>query len=100
MFDKVEGGRVIPSATYGGDIFQSCVQGGARDIMANGWLNVERAGFRPVFSVHDQMVSYVVESIPELTLELYERELCRTPEWASGLPVVAEGYRAHRFRKD
>ncbi len=97
-FDKVEGGRIIRSATYGGDIWQSAVQGGARDIMAHGWLNVAAAGFDPLFSVHDELAS---EADPERAdLRRYESLLCQLEPWAAGCPITAEGYVAPRFRKD
>lgn len=98
VFDKVEQGRVIRSQTYAGDIYQGSVQGGARDLMAGGWLNVERAGYRPLFSVHDEMVCEYPAG--QADLADYERRLCELPDWAAGMPVTAAGYIAKRFRKD
>lgn len=98
VFDKVEGGRVVRSSTYGGDMFQSAVQGGARDIMAQGWLNVEEAGYLPLFSVHDELASEYAEG--QAKLKEYERLLCHQDEWAQDIPITAEGYIAKRFRKD
>lgn len=97
-FDKVEQGRIIRSATYGGDLFQSAVQGSARDIMAHGWLNTEAAGYKALFSVHDELASEYPEG--QADLHEYERLLCDLPAWAQGCPVTAEGYVAKRFRKD
>jgi len=98
MFDKVEQGRIIPSSTYGGDLFQSAVQGTARDLMAYGWISSQNAGFEGLFSVHDELASEVPAL--EVDLEEYERILCNTPEWAKGCPVTASGYVSDRFRKD
>lgn len=98
VFNKVEGGRVLRNATYGGDLFQSAVQGSARDIMAQGWLNAEAAGYAPLFSVHDELASEYPTG--QAHLREYESMLCALPDWAAGMPVTAEGYVASRFRKD
>lgn len=97
-FDKVESGRVFRSGTYGGDIFQSAVQGTARDIMAHGWLNTVHAGYEGLFSVHDEMASEVEKGLGNL--DEYTSLLCDIPEWAAGCPVTASGYVSDRFRKD
>ncbi len=97
-YDKVENGRIKRSATYGGDIWQSAIQGGARDIMANGWLNAEAAGYDGLFSVHDELAA---EADPERAdLCQFETLLCQVEPWAAGCPVTAKGYVAPRFRKD
>jgi len=98
-FDKVEKGRAIRSSTYGGDIFQSAVQGSARDIMALAQLRAEAAGYTPLFTVHDELASEVPEG-PLADVKPYEQLLCDLPDWAAGLPLSAEGYLASRFRKD
>lgn len=97
-FDKVESGRIIRSYTHGGDIYQSATQGIARDLMAQGWLNVEYAGYIPLFSVHDELASEIQEGIAEL--RDYCLFLCEQEKWADGIPIAAEGYIGQRFRKD
>ncbi len=96
--DKVENGRIIRSATYGGDIWQSAVQGGARDIMAQGWLNVADAGYDVLFSVHDELAAEATAGCADLAH--FESLLCQRESWAAGCPVTAKGYIAQRFRKD
>lgn len=98
VFDKVEGGRPLRSGTYGGDIFQSSVQGSARDIMAHGWLSTEKGGYLPLFSVHDELASEYPEG--QADIHDYCARLCDPPPWAHGLPVTADGYISKRFRKD
>lgn len=97
-FDKVEGGRILRTGTHGGDIFQTATQGTARDMMAQGWLNVEEAEYVPLFSVHDELASECVQGLADLPR--YERLLSAQEEWAAGCPVAAEGYVAPKFRKD
>lgn len=96
--DKVENGRIIRSATYGGDIWQSAVQGGARDIMAQGWLNASEAGYDVLFSVHDELAAEAAQGCADLPR--FESLLCQLEPWAAGCPVTAKGYVASRFRKD
>ncbi|HRP25374.1 hypothetical protein [Thauera sp.] len=73
------------------------VQAVARDCMKDGMLNCERAGYPIVLTVHDEAVADTPEgfgSLPE-----FERLLSDMPAWAEGLPVVATGFEARRYRK-
>lgn len=83
--------------TYGGDLFQSFVQGIARDIMMNGWINVDEDGFDVVLQVHDELGA---EGDEDRTLEEFEGGMILLPTWAKGCPVSAAGYVAQRYRKD
>lgn len=87
----------VPMSTYGGDMFQSFVQGIARDIMMNGWQNAEDDGFGIVLQVHDELAG---EADEDRDLDDFESAMIRLPEWATGLPVSAAGYKAFRYRKD
>lgn len=83
--------------TYGGDLFQSVVQGIARDLMIGGMLNVDAAGYPPVLAVHDEVVAEVPHG--HGAIDQFNSLLCRLPDWAEGLPVTASGYEAARYRK-
>lgn len=98
IFDKVEAGRIIRSGTYGGDIFQSAVQGSARDIMRAGWLRVQDHGYRVLFAVHDELVTEYFAGRADI--HEFEKVMSELPAWATGLPVSASGYVGKRFRKD
>jgi DNA polymerase bacteriophage-type len=79
-------------------IVHNCVQAIARDLMANGMLKAERAGYPIVMTVHDEAVADVPVghgSLPE-----FEGLLCDLPDWAAGIPLVASGYTAERYRKE
>jgi DNA polymerase len=89
--------RFIPMTTYGGDIFQSFVQGIARDIMMNGWENAEEGGFGVVLQVHDELGA---EGDEDADLDDFVGRLIDLPDWAEGCPVSAAGYTALRYRKD
>ena len=84
--------------TYGGKLTENICQAVSRDVIAEGILRAEEMGFKVFMTVHDEVVSLVPEDS-----ELTEKELCEAltvvPEWATGLPLNAEGYTAKRYRK-
>lgn len=85
-------------ALYGGLATENVVQAIARDLMANGMLQAEAAGYPIVMTIHDEAVADV--PIGHGTLAEFERLLCDLPGWATGLPVVASGWEGFRYRKD
>ena len=82
---------------WGGTLVENIDQAISRDIMVNGMLNCEAADFPLVFTVHDEVVPEVGEL--RASFEAVQAELCRLPPWAEGLPVLAEGFVADRYRK-
>lgn len=87
----------VRMSTYGGDLFQSFVQAIARDIMINGWANLEQAEYDVVLSVHDELGA---EGEPERDLDEFVGLMTDLPDWAAGCPVSATGYKSYRYRKD
>jgi DNA polymerase len=85
-------------ALYGGLLTENAVQAVARDLMAHGMLLAEDAGYPIVLTIHDEAVADV--PLGRGSLEEFERLLCSLPDWAAGLPVVASGYEAYRYKKD
>jgi len=85
-------------ALYGGLLTENVVQAIARDLMAHGMLTAEAAGYPIVLTVHDEGVADVPNG--HGSLREFEQLLCDLPPWAAGLPVVAEGYEALRYKKD
>ena len=81
----------------GSSIFQSANQGNARDVMVQGMLNCEAAGYEQVMTVHDELVALVDEDFG--SLEEYTDLVLDMPEWTDGLPLAAESYEAQRYRK-
>ena len=81
----------------GSSAFQSAVQGTARDLLVHGMANVERAGYPPVLSVHDEVLALVPEGFG--SEEEFGNLLCTPPAWASDLPLAYEAWRGIRFRK-
>ena len=86
-----------PMYLYGGLIVENIVQALSRDIMAAGKLALDKLGYSPILSVHDEVVSEVAKSFG--TLEEFERVLRTPPTWAKGFPIMTEGWRGERYRK-
>lgn len=83
--------------TYGGKLVENIVQAVARDLLAESFLRIEAAGFKPVLQVHDEVVAEA--PIGFCTLEDYEALMSVLPDWAEGLPLKAEGWIGPRYRK-
>ena len=83
--------------TYGGSLVQSITQAVARDLLAHALLKIEAAGYDPIMTVHDEIVSDT--KIGHGSLDEFNTLMCKLPEWARGLPVDVEGYEANRYRK-
>lgn len=76
---------------------ENIIQAIGRDLLTHALVNVERAGFRTVTHVHDEIVT---ETTSGLTVERLSSLMCDLPNWAEGLPVEAAGYTTQRYRKD
>lgn len=76
---------------------ENIIQAIGRDLLTHALVNVERAGFRTVTHVHDEIVT---ETSSSLTVERLSSLMCDLPDWAEGLPVEAAGYTTQRYRKD
>jgi DNA polymerase len=81
----------------GSSVYQSAVQGSARDLMADALLRLEAAGYPVVLLVHDEFLSLVPEG--HGNEQEFRDILCQGPEWAKGLPLAAESWRGVRFKK-
>ena len=82
--------------TYGGKLTENVVQAIARDCLAHNMQKLERAGYRIVFHIHDEVV-----------IEAERDELDRVcaimgeaVPFAPGLPMKADGWVGEYFTKD
>lgn len=84
--------------TYGGMIVENQTQAVARDLMAVGMMRAEKTGvYEIILSVHDELIA---EAHPAWgDVKDFERLMAKTPKWAAGCPVEAEGWTGKRYRK-
>lgn len=80
--------------TWGGSLVENIVQGVARDLLVEGMLRLEEAGYRVIAHVHDEVLIEGEHDVEEIT-----RILCELPAWADGLPMGGEGFVTQRYRK-
>lgn len=83
----------------GSSIFQSAVQGTARDCLAFAMLNLEKAGYEVINSIHDEVLLLVEEQNGESAMEDVIRIMVTPPPWAPDFPLAAEGWYGKRYRK-
>ena len=85
--------------TYGPKIVENIVQGTSRDLLAEAMLRLDKAGYRIVGHVHDEVIieaPYGFGTLKEV-LEI----MAIVPSCAGdGLPLKADGYECSYYKKD
>ena len=85
-----------------GRITENIVQGTAREIMAQGMLNVKKnmPFVHMMPSVHDELITMVHKKyVTDTLLDEFNHQLCSI-EWASDLPLKAAGWIGDRYKKE
>lgn len=83
---------------YGGMLVENITQAVARDLMAEAMLRMERGGlYQPVLSVHDELIAEA--DLEKGDVHEFEQLMAECPPWATGCPVVAEGWVGERYHK-
>lgn len=83
----------------GSSIFQSAVQGCARDFLTEAMLRLENDGFEVVNCIHDEILLLVPEVQGESSLARVISIMTTPPKWAPEFPLAAEGWFGKRYRK-
>jgi len=83
----------------GSSIFQSAVQGTARDFLAFAMIALERNGYEVINSIHDEVLLLVEEQNGESALGDVINIMTTPPTWATDFPLAAEGWYGKRYRK-
>lgn len=86
------------SALYGGLLAENNTQAIARDLLVNGMLKAEAAGYPIIATVYDEIIAEIPRGFGDL--KSFEKLICELPAWADGLPLTAGGWRGKRYRKD
>ena len=86
--------------TYGGKLTENIVQAISRDLLGNSMLNLEANDYHSVCHIHDEVLC----EVPEENAQAYYEEMASImgtpPEWASDLPLRADGYTTPFYLKD
>lgn len=96
----VNAGRWKQLETYGGKLAENCVQAIARDCLAEAITQLEAAGHKVVFHVHDEIIVEGDAGTAEAELLEIERIMSEPIPWAPGLPLAAAGWADRYYRKD
>ena len=79
---------------WGGTITENIDQASSRDLLTTWMLMAERDkdyDFHIVLHTYDEIVASVPESEAEAHADRLEEIMCTCPEWATGMPLSAEG---------
>jgi len=87
----------VDEETYGGKITENIIQAMCRDNLADGMVSCESAGLPVLLHVHDEIGCEVDAGKGDV--EAFEQIVCRPREWASTIPMKAEGKRLKRYAK-
>ncbi len=90
--------QFVRQETYGGKLTENITQAVARDLLAEAMLRCDEAGYKVVFSVHDELVAEIPEKFGSVTE--FENIMCESPAWSEGCPIAAEGWRGKRYKKN
>lgn len=93
---KLEPGEI---KTYGGKLVENIVQAISRDLLVNSLQIIERAGLEPIFHVHDESVTEVEDARADEGLKVVHKAMETVPNWAIGLPLMAETKMTQRYEK-
>lgn len=85
--------------TYSGKLAENAVQGASCDLLLEAGPRLEAAGYHIVMSVHDEYITEIKDDNTRNHREM-EKIMSDLPDWADGLPLVAAGFEAARYRKD
>lgn len=81
--------------SYGPKFVENIVQATARDILCYSMKTLRNTSM--VMHIHDEIV---IEADPRMSLEAVCEQMGRTPPWAEGLLLRADGYETKFYRKD
>ena len=81
--------------TFGGKLVENIVQAVSRDILCYAMQTLKNCAI--VAHVHDEII---IEADRRMSVEAVCEQMGRTPPWAKGLLLRADGYSCEWYRKD
>ena len=88
----------IRQETYGPKLVENIVQATARDCLGEALFNVDKAGYKTVMHIHDEIVMDVPKGFG--SVEEVNKIFGQDISWAPGLPLKADGYECNYYMKD
>lgn len=85
--------------TFGGRLFENCVQATSADIQFEALQRVERHGYAIVMHTHDEGCAEVPDR-PEFNVDHMAAVMSERPSWANWWPLRAAGWEHQRYQKD
>ena len=85
-------------STYSGKRAQNIAEGVGADILTDGLMAADDAGYNPVLSVHDEGITEPPDEDRYNDKDL-SRLLVESSLWADGIPLAAKGFTSYRYRK-
>jgi DNA polymerase len=85
-------------STYPAKDAENVCQGGCADILMDGLLAADEAGYNPVLSVHDEAITEPPND-DRYDDKGLSRLLVESSLWADGMPLAAKGKVAYRYSK-
>ena len=83
--------------TWGGKLTENVVQAISRDLLAAAMLRIEKAGWKVLLTVHDEIIAE--REVGQGDLEEFNGLMKKLPDWAKGAPVDCEGWYGQRYHK-
>lgn len=85
--------------TYGAKLVENITQAVARDCLAVAMKRLDAKGIQVVFHVHDEVICEVKDD-GKVTADTVAQIMAEPIAWAQGLPLKADAYECHYYRKD
>lgn len=95
-----QGTKWVRQQLIGSSIFQSVVQATARDLLVDAMLRLEKRGWQPVMTIHDQVLAEVDEDFTEAEFEEFKTIMTTPPDWGKEIPLAVEGSMIGHYIKD
>ena len=92
-------GSVRRVKMYGANLFQNTVQGLARDCFGYILTELDRAGFKVVLHVHDEVVIEVEEEYAEEAKSAVQKIMSQPPSWMHDVPLASEAIISKEYTK-
>jgi DNA polymerase I-like protein with 3'-5' exonuclease and polymerase domains len=92
-------GKMVRLGTWGGSLTENLVQAVARDVFMDRCVALYNLNLKCVMRVHDEAVIEVPKDRAEELLGVTITTMTTAPQWASGLPLAAEGIISDTYTK-